>query len=489
MTVTGRYLSLDDKGQPLAGQVVFRAPALITFPKYDVILGGPVTASLDATGAFEVELPATDAPDMNPAGWSYQVAEQLAGVPMNRVYQVLLPQETPAVDIADIAPTDPTTPTYVAVRGDSAYEVAQKEGFAGTVTEWLASLVGPQGVQGETGEQGPQGDPGADGTDGAQGPKGDQGEPGTDGAPGVVQSVNGQSVAAVVLDAADVGAVPDTAPGTPGGVAQLDDTGRVPTEQLPTLSGGGEVATVAGKAPDASGNVALVAADVGALPTAQKGAASGVATLDTASRLPIEQVPAAVAKNAWTPQALGFAAWSCDPYGVANPVAKYLKPGRLFLTGVNITEPTAVNRVVMFARGYGGVSADRFMAGIYREDGTRVVASASVALSMAGQEAGSMPDMQSNHIGAVPLTIASTTLQPGRYWVAWIQTNGGTADFGFFHVQNEAPIATANFWMPGTPFARAWYLDGQSGLPTTVSQTAAAALANHDIPIVALANV
>ena len=47
--------------------------------------------------------------------------------------------------------------------GKSAYEIAVEEGFVGTESEWLASLVGPQGpqgiqgIQGEQGEQGPQG--------------------------------------------------------------------------------------------------------------------------------------------------------------------------------------------------------------------------------------------------------------------------------------------------------------------------------------------
>lgn len=182
--LTGRFLFPD--GRPLSGQVVVRAPSLITFGAYDVILGGPVTVPLDATGSFEVELPATNAPGMNPSSWSYTVAEQLAGVSMNRVYQVLLPAETPEVDLADIAPTDPSTPNYVAVRGDSAYEVAVAAGFVGTVAQWLASLVGPQG---------------------------------TAGAPGVVQSVNGKSQTAVVLAAADVGAVANN-----GGYSRMDGT-------------------------------------------------------------------------------------------------------------------------------------------------------------------------------------------------------------------------------------------------------------------------
>ncbi|MDW4905103.1 hypothetical protein RB628_07010 [Streptomyces sp. ADMS] len=535
--VTGRFLT--PSGQPLTGQVIFRAPGMVTFGEFDVILGGPVTASLDATGAFEVTLPATDAPGMNPADWSYSVAEQLAGVAMNRVYQVLLPAETPEVDLADIAPTDPSTPNYVAVRGDSAYEVAVEAGFVGTVAQWLASLVGPQG---ETGEQGPEGDDAYEvavatgysgtraqwlaslvGPKGDRGDQGDMGDQGEAGAPGVVQSVNGISEADVVLDAVAVNAVPDTAPGSPGGIAQLDATGKVPAAQLPEISGGGEVATVNGQSPDANGNVDLVAADVAAVATAEKGAASGVATLgtdgilatgqrptytaaqvgalattargaangvaglDSTGRIPVAQAPATAPRNVWTPQALGFAAWSLDPGGVANPTAKYLTPQRLYLTGFNITEDTTVTKAVMFARGYGGVTTNRYMAGIYRENGTRVVASSAVALTMAGQESGSLPAMVSSHIGAVPLTFASTTLTPGRYWVAWLMTVGGTADFSFYHVQNEAPVATANFAMGASFFARAWYIAAQSTLPTTVSPTASTALADHDIPILALA--
>lgn len=512
--VTGRFLTPD--GRPLTGQVVFRAPSLITFGAYDVILGGPVTAPLDSTGAFEVVLPATDAPGMNPDDWSYQVAEQLAGVPVNRVYQILLPAEAPAVDLADIAPTDPTTPTYVAVRGDSAYEVAVENGFVGTVAQWLASLIGPQGVKGDTGATGPAGSDayavavaaGYSGTRaqwlaslvGPQGVKGDQGAagtPGTPGAPGVVQSVNGQSVAAVVLAAADVGAIPATAAGAANGVAQLGTDGKVPAAQLPTSSGGGAVASVngytgvvvlaAGDVGAATAGHTHTAAAVGALATTARAAANGVASLDSTTRIPIAQMPTAVAKNTWTPQALGFQAWACDPYGVANPAAKYLTPQRLYLTGVNITESTTVTKAVMFARGYGGVTTNRYMAGIYREDGTRVVASSAVALTQAGQETGTLPAMDANHIGAVPLSFTSTTLAPGRYWVAWLMTVGGTADFAFYHVQNEAPVAAANFFMTTTPFARAWYIAAQSTLPTTVSPTAATALADHDIPIVALA--
>lgn len=87
--------------------------------------------------------------------------------------------------------------------GDSAYEVAVKQGFEGTVRDWLESLKGdpgprgeqgipgpqglpgepgPQGQTGEAGPQGPAGEAGPMGEAGPQGVAGPQGEPGQDGA-------------------------------------------------------------------------------------------------------------------------------------------------------------------------------------------------------------------------------------------------------------------------------------------------------------------
>jgi hypothetical protein len=70
--------------------------------------------------------------------------------------------------------------------GLSAYEVAYGNGFNGTESEWLGSLVGPQGStgpQGEAGATGPQGGAGATGPQGSvglQGSEGPQGHPGQD---------------------------------------------------------------------------------------------------------------------------------------------------------------------------------------------------------------------------------------------------------------------------------------------------------------------
>ena len=60
--------------------------------------------------------------------------------------------------------------------GDSAYQVAVANGFVGTETAWLLSLIGPQGLQGLPGADGavgPQGIPGANGLQGLPGATGD----------------------------------------------------------------------------------------------------------------------------------------------------------------------------------------------------------------------------------------------------------------------------------------------------------------------------
>lgn len=68
--------------------------------------------------------------------------------------------------------------------GLSAYELAVKQGFRGTLAEWLSSLegkqgpIGPTGFQGDPGPIGPTGPNGPAGPVGATGPAGSQGERG-----------------------------------------------------------------------------------------------------------------------------------------------------------------------------------------------------------------------------------------------------------------------------------------------------------------------
>ena len=95
--------------------------------------------------------------------------------------------------------------------------------------------------------------------------------------------------------------VPNSEKGKPNGVAELDEDGKICKEQLPDniLITGED-----GKLPDAqipasiTNHIAnkqnphgVTAAQVGAIPTAQKGAANGVATLDANRQLISSQIP------------------------------------------------------------------------------------------------------------------------------------------------------------------------------------------------------
>lgn len=79
--------------------------------------------------------------------------------------------------------------------------------------------------------------------------------------------------------------VPTTDKGVALGVATLDSGGKVPLAQIPSNLGG--VTTVNGH----SGDVTLAASDVGALAVGTRGAANGVASLDASSLVPVAQIP------------------------------------------------------------------------------------------------------------------------------------------------------------------------------------------------------
>ncbi|WP_199551969.1 hypothetical protein [Streptomyces sp. N35] len=83
------------------------SPGLITASEGDVIMAWPVAAGLDFAGRIHVELLATDNTDVRPTDWTYEVTELLHGAPA-RSYHVFLPQHAPTIDLADIAPSNPT---------------------------------------------------------------------------------------------------------------------------------------------------------------------------------------------------------------------------------------------------------------------------------------------------------------------------------------------------------------------------------------------
>lgn len=419
VTITGRYLA--PNGRPLTGTVTFRAPAVLTFPNSDVILGGPVVATLNAAGQLEADggpvvLPATDAPGMDPAGWSYVVTEQLAGVPSNRSYNILLPAEFPFVDLADIAPTDPSKPNYIPVEGA-------------------------------------------------------KGDPGATGPAGVVQSVNGKSAASITLTAAEVGALASTAAGATNGVATLDADGKVPSAQLPTT--GGAVASVNGK----TGTVVLTASDVGALDQAAGDAryvqpagipvtsvagktgavalvaadvgaeAAGTAVLLTGAQTvagakTFSSVPSssaapsadnhlarksyvdALGGGEWRASDLGLLTWAFDPV-LGHSAPLYPGSGPIRVTAVYLRSAASVTRIVWHFGGYAGGLTTGSWAALYNSAGTRVAQTAD--LSTAGAEPAEVHNAGGATVSS-PLT-AAYSAAAGLYYVAWrFQYNTTTGD-------------------------------------------------------------
>ncbi|PRH80884.1 phage tail protein [Streptomyces solincola] len=415
VTVTARYLTPD--GKPMSGSVEFRPPSLLTHSGADVFLGGPTLVPLDAEGRLRVVLPATDAEGFNPAVWTYQVTEKLAGIARNRAYQLALPAALPEVDLADLAPADPATPTYVAVPG-------------------------PPGPRGDTGPAGP---------------------------PGPVRSVNGRSTPDITLTAADLAAIPVASAGAVNGVATLGANGKIPAAQLPATSQA--VSSVNGKtgavvltaadlsaltpaAGDArylgidaapvksvngqSGAVQLRAADVSAVAAGDAVLLTGDQTVAGAKTFAVPPATTADPANAnhlvrrgyvdtvsaagtWSPGSMGFAGWAFDPAASSANSVQYCMSGWLYLIGIPLHAPTTVRNIVFYVPGYvGNTLGAASFAGLYTAAGAKVGTTATLNTLLTATE---------GKTAVLPLT-ATYNAAPGSYWVALLVNGPNPANTG-----------------------------------------------------------
>jgi hypothetical protein len=115
---------------------------------------------------------------------NYQLAQQngYAGTLSQWLASLVGPKGTIGAQGAT-GPTGPTGPA--GATGATNYQLAVEDGFSGTLSQWLATLVGAQGAKGTTGTQGPTGPTGPPGT-------GAQGQPGTPGAQGPTGNTGAQ---------------------------------------------------------------------------------------------------------------------------------------------------------------------------------------------------------------------------------------------------------------------------------------------------------
>ncbi|WP_432027447.1 hypothetical protein [Streptomyces sp. 1222.5] len=212
VTLTGT-LSSAVAGTGYGGQVVLTPSAILTDEeRHAVYPGGGKVDIVD--GAFTVQLIPNNAAGVLPAGWRWYVDVQPSKGRRAAFWADIQGTDGSTIHLDELVPAQAPGGGTVGggggtgTPGKSAYEVAVDNGFTGSVTQWLASLVGPRGATGAsgpagatgatgpagatgaTGAQGPKGDTGAQGAagptgaTGATGPKGDQGDPGPQGPTG-----------------------------------------------------------------------------------------------------------------------------------------------------------------------------------------------------------------------------------------------------------------------------------------------------------------
>lgn len=238
--VQGTYI--DSTGTVQVGSLSFRLdqPLIDTVEAWGVV-PSVITVPLDNTGHFAVQIMTSNDVSLFPSGFRYIVQERFNGGYL-RTYRIDVPAGSTPLDLPTASQYDP---------GDSG----------------LAT----------------------------------------------VSSINGLT-GVVTLTTTTLGAIPLTQKAVANGVASLDSGGHIPVAQLPagtagvtSVDGRGGVVTLADlyaalahshsypvtSVNAKTGVVVLVPSDIGAVATAQIGAANGVASLDGTSKVPINQLPSA----------------------------------------------------------------------------------------------------------------------------------------------------------------------------------------------------
>lgn len=213
----------------------------------------------------------------------------------------------------------------------------------------IQGIQGEQGPQGETGPQGPKGDTGATGPEGPQGIQGPQGEQGIQGEKG---DKGDKGDTGAQGPQGEQGVQGPEGPQGPAGVAGADGKSAYQTAVEAGYAGTETAFNEALK--DVPGHIAnkdnphsVTAAQVGAISSREKGAASGVATLGADGKVPSGQLPAmdyapsthasqhgSGGSDPITPAAIGAAAAS------HNQAASTITAGTFAATGVKAMNGT-----------------------------------------------------------------------------------------------------------------------------------------------------
>lgn len=219
-------------GTGFGGNIALTPSAILTDEtRHAIYPGGGKTAITD--GQFSVQIIPNNAAGIAPAGWMWRVDVQPSRGQRLIFWADIHGNNGDTIHLDDLVPAQAPGGGTTGTPGESAYEIAVEEGFAGTVTQWLASLIGPAGPTGSTGATGPAG---AAGAAGATGPKGDTGATGATGPAGVDGSTGPQGDPGQQGPAGSAGAQgpkgdqgdagPEGDPGTTGPTGQAGPQGE-----------------------------------------------------------------------------------------------------------------------------------------------------------------------------------------------------------------------------------------------------------------------
>ena len=136
--VFGTYKRFDT-GEAAHGAVTFE-PVLVTAPEgagRTVVLPKPRTVTLDVAGKIDIQLPATDDPDIAPTGWAYRVTEKI-GRSEARAYFIHVPLAGGDIDLAT-APQVVPPENLVSYLGLPAVQAAQASAAAASASAAAAA--------------------------------------------------------------------------------------------------------------------------------------------------------------------------------------------------------------------------------------------------------------------------------------------------------------------------------------------------------------
>lgn len=99
VNVTGTYIARD--GVPCSGSVTFSSPQMV-LRSGTIVPAADIVFTLDATGKFSGQIPATDDPNATPSGWLYTVTENVPGGRSG--FLISAPHTSPGIDLSTVVP-------------------------------------------------------------------------------------------------------------------------------------------------------------------------------------------------------------------------------------------------------------------------------------------------------------------------------------------------------------------------------------------------